>query len=267
MFTTLLNNSVPVLKSQLLSNEAGIIHFCTLRGCHDVSVSDEVVDSRNPFAKYNLCSYSGDSAEHVLESRKAYADALGIDVTRMWFPRQVHGTEILVVDSSMPDNQEADAVITLEKNLLIGVSTADCVPILLYDSEKQIVAAIHAGWRGTVAGIVSKTMAKLKTEFGCLACNVKAMIGPSISPEAFEVGDEVVSQFLAIGDEDCVISGYSKPHIHLWRANMKQLLQAGVAEENIDCTPLCTFYNSDVLFSARKLGIKSGRIISAIMMR
>ena len=137
MFTTLLNNSVPVLKSQLLSNEAGIIHFCTLRGNPVDSDFDDEVDSRNPFAKYNLCSYSGDSTEHVLESRKAYAEALGIDVDRMWYPRQVHGTEIIVVDSSMPDNQEADAVITLEKNLLIGVSTADCVPVLLYDSEKQ----------------------------------------------------------------------------------------------------------------------------------
>lgn len=259
--TSLFDSDIPVLKSSLLEKEAGIVHFCTLRGC----VTDE--DFSNPFGRYNLCGYSGDSQKHVEESRQAYAEALGIGTDRMWFPRQVHGTEILVVDSSMPDNQEADAVITTERNLLIGVSTADCVPVLLYDSNKKIAAAVHAGWRGTVAGIVSKTLSKLYSDFGCSANDVKAMIGPSISPEAFEVGDEVADQFIAHGDSDSIISGYPKPHIDLWKANTKQLLKLGVSLANIDCTPFCTYNNSALLFSARKLGIKSGRIISGIMMR
>jgi len=259
--TTLLNSDIPVLKSILLDKETGIEHFCTLRGC----ASDE--ELLNPFGRYNLCGYSGDSQKHVEESRQAYAAALGIGTDRMWFPRQVHGTEILVVDSSMPDNQEADAVITTERNLLIGVSTADCVPVLFYDSNKKIAAAVHAGWRGTVAGIVSKTLSKLYSDFGCSANDIRAMIGPSISPEAFEVGDEVAEQFIAHGDSDCIVSGYPKPHIDLWKANTKQLLNLGVSLANIDCTPICTYYNSALLFSARKLGIKSGRIISGIMMR
>ena len=259
METAFLNN-LPVLQSQLLSKETGIVHFCTLRGIDP----DEPADS---FGKYNLCSYSGDTEEHVHWSRQKYAEALGISVNRMWFPRQVHGIDILVVDSSMPDNQEADAVITKETNLLIGVSTADCVPVLLYDPTHKVIAAIHAGWRGTVAGIVSKTVTKFCEVSGGSASDILATIGPSISPEAFEVGEEVAEQFALNGFEDCIIHNYTKPHIDLWKANMKQLFQSGLKETNIDCSPMCTYNNCDILFSARKLGLRSGRIVSGIIMR
>ncbi|MCF0180108.1 MAG: peptidoglycan editing factor PgeF, partial [Bacteroidales bacterium] len=219
--------------------------------------------------------------EHVLWSRKTYAEALGITTERMWFPRQVHGTDIIVLSKSSENNnlnkditqkyeEETtayyDAVLTDEKRLLIGVSTADCVPILLYDPIKEVVGAVHAGWRGTVARIATKSIMKLSEVFGCNPLDIKAMIGPSISPEAFEVGDEVAVQFAENGFADCIVNGYEKPHIDLWKTNRKQLIQSGLLVENIDCTPICTYHNSDILFSARKLGIKSGRIISAIML-
>lgn len=254
--TTLYGSNLPVLQSQLLLNEAGIVHFSTMRGGVD-----------SPYSKYNMCNYTGDDPEHVASSRMAYAEALGIEVERMWFPRQVHGSDVLVVDSSINAGAEVDAVITNERNLLIGVSTADCVPVLLYDPQKSVVAAAHAGWRGTVANIAGKTVARMCEVFDSKPADILAAIGPSISPEAFEVGPEVSDVFIENGFKSCVLSGYAKPHVDLWSVNEQQLVKQGVLPENIDKDTICTFFHSELLFSARRLGIKSGRIVSAIMLR
>lgn len=255
--TTLNGSNLPVLQSQLLLNEAGIVHFSTLRG--DYAPND-------PYSEFNLCDYTGDNWEHVHKSRSLFADALGITIDRMWFPRQVHGTNIVEVNENSHDTVEADAVITQTKGLLIGVSTADCVPILLYDKCIGIVAAVHAGWRGTVARIVEKTVARLTEQFGSDPINIICMIGPSISPGAYEVGEEVVEIFENEGFADCVVGGYRKPHVDLWQANLVQIQNMGIPRENIDCTPLCTL-NNDFLFSARRSGINSGRILNAIMIK
>ena len=253
--TTLSGSNLPVMKSRLLNAEAGIVHFCTLRG-----------GNATPYSEYNLCDYTGDNPAHVDESRLLFAEAIGISPERMWFPRQVHGTEVLRVDSSMPSGQEADAVITNETKLLIGVSTADCVPVLLYDPVTRAIGAVHAGWRGTVRRIAEKCVEKMGAAYGSSPSDLKAVICPSISPEAFEVGEEVANVFIEEGFADCVVQGYPKPHIDLWKANREQLLRIGLREENIDCTPICTYNNSDILFSARKLGIQSGRMVSTLML-
>lgn len=254
--STLNGSRLPILQSQLLLKEAGIVHFSTMRGGVDT-----------PYSKYNMCNYTGDDPEHVLASRLAYAEALGIEVQRMWFPRQVHGSDVLVVDSSMPDGVVADAVITRERNLLIGVSTADCVPVLLYDPQKAVVGAAHAGWRGTIANIAGKTVARMREVFDSDPSDILAMIGPSISPEAFEVGYEVSDVFVRNGYESCVLSGCSKPHVDLWSVNQRQLVEQGLLPKNIDKDTVCTYFNSGELFSARRLGINSGRIVTAIMLK
>lgn len=253
--TTLLGSNLPVMQSQHLLKEAGIVHFCTLRGGND-----------SPYARINLCDYTGDDPRHVALSRKLFADCLGIAVEKMWFPRQVHGTRVMVVDSSAPAGQQADAVITSEREQLIGVSTADCVPVLLYDRCKRVVAAVHAGWRGTIGRIVEKTVEAMKSNYECHPSDILAVICPSISLESFEVGSEVADKFVNEGYSDCISFDYPKPHIDLWKANVKQLVAMGIEEQNIDCSPICTFQNGDILFSARRLGIESGRMISAIIM-
>lgn len=256
---TLSGSQLPVLQSQLLNQYNDITHFATLRG---------VCDSLSAYSQYNLCNYSGDAPEHVAECRKAFADALGIPVARLWFPRQVHGTGVIVADFSTQPDQEADAVITLQKGLCIGVSTADCVPVLLYDPEKHACAAIHAGWRGTVKHIVRQVVEQMCQLTGGDPSRLLAMVGPSISPEAFEVGEEVAQEFVAADRADCIRrEGFVKPHIDLWQANVMDLLEAGVELDRIDCTPLCTFQNPELLFSARQLGINSGRIVTCIMMK
>lgn len=255
--TTLNGSNLPVLQSQLFNKEAEIVHFSTLRG---VPICED-----NLFSQINLCDYSGDVLSHVQECREKFANALAVDTDRMWFPRQVHGTNVVTVDSSTPNGLEADAVITKEKRLLIGVSTADCVPILLYDKKKRVVGAIHAGWRGTVAGITEIAVKEFCNVSGGMASDIIAMIGPSISPQAYEVGPEVSSIFEEKGLGECVMKGFDKPHIDLWQANKTILERSGLLSQNIDCNPLCTFYNSDKLFSARSLGVKSGRIATCIM--
>lgn len=254
--TTLLGSNLPVMQSQLLMQEAGIVHFCTLRGGNE-----------SPYSNINMCDYTGDDPRHVASSRQMFADCLGISTDRMWFPRQVHGTKVLSVDSSMPSGQEADAVITTERHLLIGVSTADCVPVLLFDRRNSVVAAVHAGWRGTIGNIVERTLEKMIVDYDSSPKDIIATIGPSISPEAFEVGDEVAEQFDNEGYTACISHIYPKTHIDLWKVNTQQLLSAGIKAENIDCSPICTYQNIEILFSARRLGIKSGRIISGIMLK
>ncbi len=226
-----------VLQSYLFSQQAGIEHFCSMRDCE------------NP--------------------------GRGI-----WMPQQVHGTTIVVVDASMPMDMnlerqpvDADAVITREKGMWIGVHTADCVPVLLYDPEQEIVAAVHAGWRGTVKHIVRLTLQKMHHEMGCRMSDVLAMIGPSISPEAYEVGEEVAAEFEKAGRCDCVLrtlwgprgrQPLSRPHIDLWQSNVMDMLDEGMNLQHIDCTPWCTFEHYQEIYSARREGIGTGRIVSAI---
>lgn len=258
--TSLAGNSLPVLQSQLLLRQPGVTHFFTLRGASDFHT--------DPYGEINLCDYVGDSPEHVRMSRRRVAEALSIGVGDLRFPRQVHGCEIAVVDAFSPVDVEADAVITCEAGLCIGVSTADCVPVLFADTQGRAVAAVHAGWRGTVAGIVRKAVGRFCEVAACRPDEIVAVIGPSISPEAFEVGDEVAECFREAGFGDCILrKEYLKPHIDLWQANAGQLLDAGVQLEMIDCTPLCTYTSYNRLFSARRLGTASGRIASCIMLK
>lgn len=231
----------PILQSQLLLGATGIDHYCSMRGFEEAG-------------------------------------------TGVWMPRQVHGTEIVVVEDGMAYDEtsalqaiEADAVITQVKDRWIGVRTADCVPVLLYDPVTRTVAAVHAGWRGTVKHIVRKTVEKMQTMLGVQPEHLLAMIGPSIGPESFEVGEEVAAEFDAAGRSDCVLRQQlgafgqylplAKPHVDLWQSNAMDLLEAGLELDHIDCTPLCTYQNESVLFSARQQGIETGRIVSAICLR
>lgn len=263
MIETLLGGSnISVLRSPLFSPFAeGLEHFITLR---NLSLAE---DPQSPYATLNLCDYTGDDQHHVDASRQRVATAIGIDPSRLWFPRQVHGTQVVQVDVSTPAGIEADAVITRVKGLAIGVSTADCVPILLCDAQLRAVAAIHAGWRGTVAGIVTLALSRFLELTGGSVEEVWAVVGPAISPEAFEVGPEVADAFARQGMSASVVSGYTKPHIDLFQANVSLLLSAGVPLEQVDCTPVCTYSNPDRLFSARRLGVASGRIASCIMLK
>ena len=185
-------------------------------------------------------------------------------------PKQVHGTHIHLLRSGqpipVPFSIEADAVICDIPGQWIGIHTADCVPILLYDERQHLVAAIHAGWRGTVKHIVQKTIQLMKNDLNCRAQDLWAMVGPSISPTAYEVGPEVAQAFVEAGRASCVIGGYTRPHLDLRQSNVMDLLEEEVELDKIDCSPLCTF-EQEMLYSARREGIETGRNITAIRLK
>lgn len=142
---------------------------------------------------------------------------------------------------------------------------------LFYDKKNNIVAAAHAGWRGTVQGIAHSTLKKMHQLYGTMGHDVIACIGPSISLHSFEVGEEVYHAFLAAQYNMSTISQYNestgKHHIDLWRANQQQLLSFGIPEHQIQISGICTYQNHKTFFSARRLGIDSGRILSGIMLK
>ena len=228
------------------------------------------------YATFNCTHYCGDNPEHVktnLNLVKAFlknAKANGgnrEDV--LVIPRQTHTTNVRVITDIPTEDelQDVDAVVTHLKGFCLCVSTADCVPILIYDPVKQVVAAVHAGWRGTVGRVVEKTLDTMKLHYGTDGKDVIACIGPSISLESFEVGDEVYKAFAEAGFEmERIAKKYEKWHLDLWEVNRLQLLAHGVLPEHIEVAGICTYQQHEDFFSARRLGIKSGRILSGIQM-
>ncbi len=234
--------------------------------------------SSGAYAGFNITHYCGDRPEAVARNRATLCAWLGLDDDRLLLPRQTHGSRVLCVDeaflSRAPLERAAllhgvDAVVTNVSRLCIGVSTADCVPLLLYDALRGCVAAVHAGWRGTIACIAEKAVAAMQQCYGCSPDAIRAVVGPSISLDAFEVGDEVYDAFRDAGfPMESIARKYdSKWHIDLWEANRLQLLACGLGEEAVQLSGVCTYGRCDEFFSARRLGINSGRIFSGIMLQ
>ena len=245
-----------------LQKEQDIIAFSTERG---------LVDMDAPYDGFNITWYTDDNAQHIADCRRDMCQMLGIDDQHLVLPRQVHDTKVAEVTAdNIGDRFEGvDALITTLPRTCIGVSTADCVPILIYDSYTRAIAAAHAGWRGTVAHIGCKTIAAMQQRYDSKPENLKIAIGPSIGPDAFEVGDEVYDAFDAAGFDmnRIAFKRNGKWHIDLWQANALDLLAMGVAEKHIETAAVCTYEHYDQFFSARRLGIKSGRIYTGIMIK
>ena len=227
--------------------------------------------SKGSYGEFNINRYCGDSVEAISSNRALLCQLLGIDDDRLLMPHQVHATEIVAVDETSQESQleGVDALMTKVPGLCIGVSTADCIPVLLYDKVNHAVSAIHAGWRGTVKRIVEKAVAQMTAVYGSRPSDIIAQIGPGIHVESFEVGDEVYEAFAAAGFSLETISRRygEKWHIDLPECNRRQLIATGIPEAQISISPICTYQHPDLYFSARRLGINSGRIFTGIEMR
>ena len=232
-----------------------------------------------------------DFGPHIAAYTSERDDVVSQDVL---LPKLTHSCNVEVVNERkmFPDT---DALITQVPGLWIGVYSADCVPILVADTRLKVVAAIHAGWRGTVGGITRDTVERMTADFGCRPEDLQAVIGPSISPEAFEVGEEVVMLFRQAAFPESIIRHQSSAegetaacetaasitacesetsdiadirsssfYIDLWQANRWLLTEAGLREEHIQLTGLCTWGLPNRFFSARREGYSTGRIVSAI---
>ena len=271
---------------QLLRYDAGddILAFTTTR---------QGGVSEGNYQAFNINEYCGDNPAHTAQNRHLLALAIDealkqapfdapscyhFDETRIVMPHQVHGTEVKRIDESYfsltaNDRKAAvegvDALITNTPGTLIGVSTADCIPLIFIDKTHHAIGVAHAGWRGTVARIAQKTIAAMSQAYNTNAAELHAIIGPGISQGAFEVGDEVYEAFAQARFDMKVIAqrmgSNHKWHIDLWAANRLQMTEAGLSDAAIHCAQLCTWTHADRLFSARRLGIQSGRLFTAAM--
>lgn len=213
--------------------------------------------------------FTGDSRDIFENNRILLADKLMIKPEQLIFPRQTH-TNCVAEISDIPDNEikETDALVTNQTGICLCVQTADCVPILLFDPVNNVIAAVHAGWRGTVKKIAEVAVQKMVLKYNSSPDNIVAAIGPSISPDIYEVGNEVVEKVKkSIPNADTLLHKNSSGnfHVNLWEANRQVLLENGLNEKNIEILGECSFSESDKYFSARKEGLDTGRMVSGIM--
>ena len=231
------------------------------------------------YTSLNLCDYTGDMLCSVEENRQIFCDANGISQYKLFMPHQTHGSRVEVLDedflklSTVLQRQRlegVDALVTNLRGVCVGVSTADCVPILLFDSVQKVVAVVHAGWRGTLAKIVINAIEKMCVCFASSPANVLAQIAPCVSFDNYEVGVELVTLFQNEGfpiEQLFLYRGAEKYCFDLKSANKFLLEQAGVLPSNIAVSEFCTFRDYERFFSARRLEIKSGRIFSCMMLK
>ena len=233
--------------------------------------------SEGNYGQFNINRYCGDNVEAIAKNRQALCQQLDIDDSRLLMPHQVHLTEVATIDDGFlgldSDGRQqclegVDAIMTNLSGVCIGVSTADCIPVLLYDSVHHAACAVHAGWRGTVSRIVEKAVQAMTATYGTYPADLVAQIGPGIGLDNFEVGDEVYEQFAAAGyPMEQIARRDGKWHIDLWQCCRLQLEDVGLKSENIQTSCICTYDHSDDYFSARKLGTDSGRILTGIVLR
>ncbi len=229
--------------------------------------------SQGNYGSLNINSYCGDDPASVAENRRLLSLELPVpNASRLVIPHQVHDSVVQVIDEETLGHQEliegVDALITRLPGVCIGVSTADCIPIIIYDPINHCAAAVHAGWRGTVKRIAEKTARQMYSFYRSDYGEMQVMIGPGISLKNFEVGQEVYDEFLqAVFPMERIAAKYAKWHIDLPLCNRLQLEQLGVRPENIRETGICTYDHTDDFFSARRLGIASGRIYTGVILR
>lgn len=240
--------------------------------------------SEGAYASFNANAWCGDEACSVALNRGLLCRTLGLEPSCLVMPHQVHADRVCRIDEAFFRLADADKAAVLEgmdalttdvPRVCVSVSTADCTPILIYDARHRAVAAVHAGWRSTVARIPEKTLAAMAAAYGTRADDVRVAIGPSISLESFEVGDEVYEAFRQAGFPMGQLArrfpaqdgtGGEKWHIDLWQANRCMLELSGVPGRAIHVAGICTYRHADRFFSARRSGIRSGRILNGIFL-
>jgi len=219
---------------------------------------------------------------HFFGTRR-HADSLAFDVGvparqsgaqgRGWLlsVKQVHGTEALVLDRPLTESDEFtggwDALVTDQPGVTVAVRTADCVPVLVHDPRRRVVAAIHAGWRGAVAGIVPKTFTLMADRFGSVRSDLRVSIGPSAGPCCYEVDAPVLDQLrIGLPDWETVVHDYQrqKARLDLKALIRRQVKGAGVSAPCVSAVNVCTICHDELFYSYRREGRVKGTMVSGI---
>ena len=263
--------SLSTFRFQNLSKQSGIDHFVSIRigGL-----------SPPPYESLNLGFHVGDTPETVLKNREHLAaNTSGSRSPILQFAKQVHSGTVTIVTEGMRGYGAADldtaveatdAMVTDVPGLCLTVLMADCVPVLCFDPQEGVVAAVHAGWRGTVKLAAQNTVNILKQKFDCKPTNILVGIGPSIGPCHYEVGPEVIAQVEDIfGGTDGYINDETpdgKGYFDLWEANKRQIMETDIPAQNIEVAQICTYCNAHLFFSERHQKGRTGRFGTGIML-
>lgn len=218
------------------------------------------------YSSMNLRFNCDDTRENVLKNYEIIADTLGMDYKRLVLSKQVHEDVIHTASEADCGNgitrenafESVDALITADKNIPLVTLFADCVPLFFLDRRLGIIALAHSGWKGTVKRIGQKTIQKMKNDYGSRAEDILTAIGPSIQEDHFEVGDEVAEIFIREFGADTAVKYGEKYHVNMQKAIKKQFEDEGIT--NIDDCGICTYCNSELLFSHRKTNGKRGNL-------
>jgi len=277
---------IQILAAGALSKIPWLVHgFSTRMGGQSLLENKRVL---------NLGFTDWDARETVAQNRRKFQQGLAAATMPLVALRQIHSDVAHVISTPPAEPLQGDAMMTRQPGLLLAVQTADCVPILLVDTKRRVIAAIHAGWRGTLARIAAKTLGRMRLEWGTRPRDVVAALGPAIGRCCYEVGPEVAQAFsgqfapaaewfdgpfarLALGEEPNPLPwltmmppGHEPPpervQLDLRAANRWQLIDAGVAAGNISVSALCTACRTDLLFSYRREGPSTGRPHTGRMM-
>lgn len=283
--------SLTVIKSKQFENQDWLVHGFSTRPGGVSALEDPHFPHQHRQKVLNLGFTNWDSRENAEVNRRDFIAALGANKCSLATLRQIHSDVVHLIESSPSETPNGDALITRTPSLLLSIQTADCIPILLADPGHRAVAAIHAGWRGTLARIAAKTVGRMQMEFGSKPEGLLAALGPGIHRCCYEVGPDVVKEFAAQfpgardwfqGPFDSMASGedpnplpwlsmmppgHEPPpprcHLDLYAANTAILAAAGVKSMNIFSSELCTACRTDLLFSYRREG-RTGRMMAVI---
>jgi len=228
-----------------------------------------------PYQTLNLAYHVGDAPDAVTENRRRFCDALGVNLDSLVIAQQIHGDTIAVVDGSQAGRgahshedaiPDTDGMITTSRSVALGVLTADCVPVMIFDPIAGAVGVAHAGWRGALSRIAAKAVLRMRDAFGTKPADCMIALGPFIGSCCYEVGEDVIAQFRhEFGPEPCV----GENRLDLRRAVEIQLIDAGIEKHNISFvetghTTSCTACNLDLLYSHRAENGCTGRMMSVI---
>jgi hypothetical protein len=216
-----------------------------------------------PWGALNLGRQVGDEPANVEENWRRLEVATGLGFA---CARQVHGARVIVAAAPTGPVEEADAVVSLRPDVAACVSVADCVPVLLADPASGAVAAIHAGWRGTIARVAAAAVERLVAEVGAEPGRLLAVVGPSIGPCCYEVSEELAARFRAEIDAD-VAGAAAGTRLDLWRANVHVLADAGLSPERVEVLGRCTACDASRFFSHRRDAGRTGRQVAFVAAR
>jgi polyphenol oxidase len=288
-----------ILEAPALAKLPWLLHGFSTRLGGGSKLATSPVGQKSETKILNLGFTDWDTSAHVTENRKKFFGAIGASKMRIVALRQIHSDIVHLVSavdtSAAEEPLQGDALITRERGVLLAIQTADCVPILLADKKHRAIAAIHAGWRGTLSRIAEKTLGRMHMEFGTRPEDVVAALGPSIGRCCYEVGSDVAKEFHAQfpdarewfdGPYDALAAGENDPNWLPWltmkppghappplavqldliAANRAILTSAGVSPANISSSAYCTACHTDLFFSYRRER-QTGRLMAAIAIR